>query len=69
MEIEQLRQQIKTVILDAVESLSGQELVCLVTRDEDGVLTPYVLLDGVELLADNLNGWMDNTPWNAPKSL
>lgn len=69
MTAEELRERLLTVILDVVEVFSGEELVTVVTRDEDGVLTPWVFGGEAELLADRLNGWMDNTPWNAPKSL
>ena len=69
MEVSDLRHQLLTFVCDAVETLSGQELVCFVTRGEDGTLTPQVLWGDAELLNDKLNGWVDHVPWNAPKSL
>jgi hypothetical protein len=69
MELAEAHRRLKTAILDCLEVLTGEELMCIVSRDDDGTLTPWVLFDGVEILGDKLNGWVDNTPWNAPKSL
>lgn len=69
MTAEEIHRVIKAVILDALEVLTGEELLTIVTRDDEGVLTPWVLFPNVDLLEDRLNGWMDKTPWNSPKSL
>lgn len=68
-ELQRERRRLISAIMDALEALCGEELVTIVTRDDDGVLTPWTLFEGADLLSDKLNGWMDNTPWNAPKSL
>ena len=69
MELDGLRRRLLTAVMDILEVLTGQELLTIVTRDEDGTLTPWAFSRVDELLADKLNGWMDNTPWNSPKSL
>lgn len=63
------RRRLISAIGDALEALCGEELVAIVTQDDDGILTPWTLFEGANLLYDQLNGWMDNTPWNPPKSL
>ena len=69
MQLEDIRHKLLTVVMDVVEVLSGEELVTVVTRAEDGTLTPWTFSSADELLGDYLNGWMDHTPWNSPKSL
>lgn len=69
MKLAEAHRRLKLAILDCLEVLTGEELLCVVCRGEDGALTPWVLFEGVELLADRLNGWVDDTVWNAPKSL
>jgi len=69
MELAEAHRRLKSAILDCLEVLTGEELVCVVSRDDDGCMTPWVMFSDVELLADKLNGWVDNTPWNSPKSL
>lgn len=69
MELDSLRQKLLTSVMDILEVLTGEELLTIVTRAEDGTLTPWAFSQVDELLADQLNGWMDNTPWNSPKSL
>lgn len=69
MDLQDIRQQLLTTVMDAIEVMTGEELLTIVTRNEDGTLTPWVFSELDELLADKLNGWMDRTPWNSPKSL
>lgn len=69
MELTYIRIRLLTVVMDILEVLTGEELVTIVTRAEDGSLTPWTFAPDAELLEDQLNSWMDKTPWNSPKSL
>lgn len=69
MELTDIRLELLNVVVDVLEVLTGEELVTIVTRAEDGSLTPWTFAPDAELLEDQLNSWMDRTPWNGPRSL
>jgi len=55
--------------VESIKFFTDEELLVVVTRSETGELTPWAPFATAEVLADTLNGWVDNTVWNAPKSL
>jgi hypothetical protein len=68
-EVSELRGQIINVVLDALEVLTGENVVVIVSTDDEGILTPWVPWGDERYLLDVLNTWVDNKVWNAPKSL
>ena len=69
MEISELRAKLLSLVVDTVEVFTDEELVVVVTRNDAQELTAWAPFASSEVLADVLNGWMDNSVWNAPKSL
>jgi hypothetical protein len=69
MDLSDLRTKLILSVIDIIETMTGEELLVVVTRNENDELTAQVPLGGLELLSDRLNGWVDNSVWNAPKSL
>lgn len=69
MDAMEARSKLLSVLVDVVELFTDEELLVVVTRSETGELTPWAPFATAEVLADTLNGWVDNTVWNAPKSL
>lgn len=63
------RGKILNVILDTLEVITGEQVLVIVSADDEGVLTPWVPWGDERILLDMLNTWVDHRVWNAPKSL
>jgi hypothetical protein len=69
MQLSDIRSRVVQVAVDIVESLTGEELLVVVTRSDDGELTAWSPFADPAVLEDVLNGWTDHSVWNAPKTL
>jgi hypothetical protein len=69
MELRDIRLRVVQIAVDIVESLTGEELLVVVTRSDAAELTAWSPFADAEVLEDVLNGWTDHSVWNAPKSL
>ena len=67
-ELAEQRRKLVTAIGDSLEALTGEQVLFVVTADDNLVLTPWSLFP-VDGHADVFEDWQAYKVWNAPKSL